>query len=387
MKLRATLLLIGEPAEVLGDLSGGLDERDGIHLIVVSDPSEGLSVLHRSSPDLVVGGIADDPEGFLDFCRNARDVAESREFRFAMVIEPGDSHSKAAAIRLGVQEFMTRPVEPDELIGKLRKILEMKRLKFLAGEMRTELESLRRTDRQRANGLVMALGSLIDMRIPGAARRGSRAAEICGRLAMRFGIPEHYRHGLDVAARLREIGRLSAPETCSGWQYVLASKAILRDMDGFDEAAELVGDILENWDGSGFPGHLISGQIPLRSRILRAVIDLVDWIDREPEAGWEKVIQGMSGRCGTLYDPMVIVHLKALIEDAPDLGVPDHDIRVQISGLVEGMILAEDLVTDSGVKLLSRGTVVTEPALQAILNRHASDPVLRGVIIRRKAAA
>ncbi len=387
MKIHATLLVIGDPADVLGEIGAGLDERDEIRLIAAADAFEGAAALHRSSPDLVVGSCVETAGGFLDFCKGVKDAPGPGGIRLVGVIDPADRDAKGAAIREGVREFMIRPVAREELFGRLGAILEEKRRELRAQTIRIEIDSLRRTDRKRLEGLVAALVSLIDMRLPGAARRGGRAADISGRLAVRFEVPLPMRRGLEVAARLREIGRLSAPETCTGWRYVLASKAFLKDLDGFDEAAEIVGGMLENWDGSGFPGHRISGQIPLRSRILRATADLVDTIDQDAEPGWGKILEGMTDRSGTLYDPMVIAHLKTLLEEAPDLGVPDQEIRIQICGLAEGMVLAEDLVTDSGVKLLSRGTTVTGPALKAILNRHGSDPVLRGAVIRRKAAA
>jgi hypothetical protein len=55
--------------------------------------------------------------------------------------------------------------------------------------------------------------------------------------------------------------------------------------------------------------------------------------------------------------------------------------------LTVGMVLAEDLYTDSGIKLLARGTTLSTAALDVILRRHGQDPMYRGVAIQRRPAA
>jgi hypothetical protein len=57
-----------------------------------------------------------------------------------------------------------------------------------------------------------------------------------------------------------------------------------------------------------------------------------------------------------------------------------------IDKLRVGMVLAEDLYTDSGVKLLTRGTAITPTALDTIRRRHRMEPILRGAVVQRAAA-
>jgi hypothetical protein len=54
---------------------------------------------------------------------------------------------------------------------------------------------------------------------------------------------------------------------------------------------------------------------------------------------------------------------------------------VPVARLREGMVLAADLHTASGVKLLSAGSVLNQSTLDLIRRRHLSDPIVHGVPI------
>jgi hypothetical protein len=58
---------------------------------------------------------------------------------------------------------------------------------------------------------------------------------------------------------------------------------------------------------------------------------------------------------------------------------------VGIDQLEVGMVLASDLSTSSGVKLLARGTTLSRSMLDVITRRHLADPIIDGIWIRRTA--
>jgi hypothetical protein len=47
------------------------------------------------------------------------------------------------------------------------------------------------------------------------------------------------------------------------------------------------------------------------------------------------------------------------------------------------MVLAADLSTSSGVKLLAKGAAISSSVLDVIQRRHLADPIIDGVWIRR----
>ena len=205
-------------------------------------------------------------------------------------------------------------------------------------------------------------------------------------MAKRMKIPEKFLRELEIGARLNEIGKLvEIPGDAPQWHHLVASRAILEQVIQFRGAGSIVGAIGEHWDGTGHPEHLLQGQIPLRSRILRVLIDFDTAWEHKKESGarltLDHILEDLKRFVGTRYDPLVVTQLQAAV--AASRGPEWHPSkrRIPLKDLAKGMILAEDLSTSSGVKLLSRGAQLTDTTLELILRRHTSDPIIYGACV------
>lgn len=282
----------------------------------------------------------------------------------------------------------------DETRERLRLALLLGRARREAHDIGREVGRLREATSagvQRLTGLLLAM---LDRRDPGATERAAHLAELSLQVAERFGVPDDMQPALDLAARLRETGRLVLPASGPGdddpaweWSITQSTAQLLEAFPELAQPVELLTGMHENWDGTGHPGHLMSGQIPMRSRILRATADYLRLRAHSGAARGPAVIETLAQHAGTRYDPLVIVHLRSVLEDAGTLPHSVPRVVLPVPELQVGMILAEDLYTDSGMKLLSRGTVLTPAALEIILRRHAQEPMYRGVAIQRRSAA
>jgi response regulator RpfG family c-di-GMP phosphodiesterase len=245
--------------------------------------------------------------------------------------------------------------------------------------------------------IIRLLIRLVDLHFPGAEARGTEVAALAMRIADRFKIPERFLRDLELAARLHEVGRMVLSDgeqddeeldrrpALNPGAASLASRALLRDVDGLKGVAEVLSAVYENWDGTGVPDRSIQGQIPLRSRVLRVAIDYLRAIEAKPAAA-EEVLERMDGYSGTHYDPLVLAHLHATINESDAPVLTSSSQHVTIEKLRVGMVLAEDLYTDAGLKLLTRGTALTPTSLDTILRRHRMEPILRGAVVERAAA-
>lgn len=228
--------------------------------------------------------------------------------------------------------------------------------------------------------LLMAAIEAVD---PREAARAARVASLALDVAARFGVPEiHVRH-LAIAARLEPFGRIIAdrrggarePSGDAYWVEARRTRDLLSHWPGFSGAGELLAEVGEHWDGSGHPEHLQMGQIPLRARILRAVLDLVRAAEREDTAGLRAALPAIANHAGATYDPLVIARLEQALSDDGGATPGTRVRRLPVADLEQGMVLAEDVYSSSGMKLLARATRLTETALETLRRRHQMEPL------------
>jgi response regulator RpfG family c-di-GMP phosphodiesterase len=396
MSASATVLLASADEATVEEFRATLALERGVRSLVTLRAAETLALVRESRPDLVVVDQGLVGSGAFDLCRNLRAQPGMADAMIVLVVAPGSDELKQSGLGVGVDEYLTRPLEPADLLAKVRWMQRIKRVNEELRSDRLELERLHVELRRGFDHLLELLVSLVDMRLPGAAARGERTAELALGLAERFEVPPPMRRDLDIAARLHEMGRVLAgreepdpephPPGAHGMRFVLATRALLQRVDGLAEAAELVGAIFENWDGSGFPNHLRQGQIPMRSRILRVVIDFMTALAAPGNPSVDEVLDRLDDHRGTCYDPVVIVQLQEMLASGPQSELRDSRVRLAIPDLHVDMVLAEDLCTDTGLKLLARGTRLSAPALEIIQRRHRLEPLLEGATVLRQSA-
>jgi response regulator RpfG family c-di-GMP phosphodiesterase len=390
-----TILFVGEDPAPTDAVRVQLAREPGVRVLLAPTISSGIEMARFTRPELILLGGPQVDAGVFEPCRLLR-AEPSLSFSTVLLITPPDAEElRRAALREGFDGFLNDPVQATELQLLLHMQLRLRRAYDRLRTDGMELERLQKAAGKNLEQIVGLLACVVDMGRPGASGRGKRVGQLAHQLALRFGVPAMRLCDLQIAAQVHEIGWLVAGGAGADaaerallppWQRAVSTVALLNRVEGLAEAASLVRGLYENWDGTGFPDHLQQGQIPLRCRILRVVIDFMDEAERLGDGSEEEVLLQLAGHAGTLYDPMVIVHFRAMHADptAPALRV--DRVVLPISELRVGMILAEDLCTESGLKLLAQGTRLSPAALNTILRRHLAEPLLQGAAVLRGAA-
>ena len=393
MTTPAKILIVEDDPDALRAFRRVLAGEGRFDLYTASDGMDGFNRALKIIPDLIISDFQMPGLNGFEFCQRIKSHPELNATMFVLVTVFHDTPLKVRGLNLGVDDYLAKPVDAPELIAKVRSVL---RIKQLHDQLRSEKESLQNLHQelsQSCDRLISVLTAIMDLSVPGAEDKGRKLAALVSELATDFDVPDRFIPDLRFAAQLQEIGKVAdgrAPAQCShqspaDWRYILVSEAILQEVDRFKEAAELVGAIYENWDGTGLPNHLKQGQIPLRSRLLRTSIDLLDAIEKLPDTDdrLETALEQLSRGAGTRYDPVVVTKLSTLARGKPRLVLPTNRLRVPIAKLQEGMVLAADLLTSSGVKLLARGACLTRGTIDVILKRHQIDPIIYGAWVAR----
>lgn len=303
----------------------------------------------------------------------------------AVLADRDDSTTRAEARRSGADAVFDRLAPPEELGAAVRLLLRMRRAENCARSTGGRAAALERMLVARTDAFVEALESLVEAARPGASVRSSMAADLARQLAERFAVPERFSHDLERAARLIELGRLADGADHPGNGAVLraqTAECVLQRIEGLEGVATLLGSMAEHWDGTGGPRHMMSGQIPLRSRILGLLEGLLSHLDAHRPHETESAYELLVALAGTRYDPMVVTHLGALLRGGGSHAGATGPVLVPIDDLREGMVLAEDLYTDSGFKLLPRGARISGAALGTLHRRHQVEPLHAAVVDR-----
>ncbi|HEY3934491.1 MAG TPA: HD domain-containing phosphohydrolase [Gemmatimonadales bacterium] len=377
------ILIVDDDATRLEQLAFELTARSDFRVRTASGAAKAISSLDTPGLRAIVCSEGNQGEAAIELLREARIHRNASDVAFVLVVRPNGLGTRIDAWSWDADAVLTEPVHAAEVQACLQGLLRRRSVNALAAE---EVQRVNRTIEEIQNVLL----TLLNAAFPHAERRGEELAGLSLRVARELNVPSDLHDELRRAARLHEVGRLLSESGPASRLEVIspsvlaASAGLLSRLPALTGTAKLIGGMAANWDGSGSLVHMERGEIPLRSRILRAAGDFlgVRAIRRwSPQVAMESLML----HSGTHYDPAVLAEL-ALVVSAqdPQRSVADFE-PLRVEHLTEGLMLVNDLCTASGVKLLSAGAVLTSASLRLIAERHAIDPIVHAVATRRLA--
>jgi len=171
------------------------------------------------------------------------------------------------------------------------------------------------------------------------------------------------------------------PSDMASLQIPYQTKQLIETCGIFEKAAKIAYHIFENLDGSGMPDKLQAWQIPLESRIIRVAIDFFGLYESTGKV--EPAINYLKTRVKRLYDHRFVDLMEQYIKSINLEGENYGFEGLLPMELKEGMILAKDLVSASGVKLIKEKTQLTERTVGFIQAHITTDPIIGYVYIYR----
>jgi response regulator RpfG family c-di-GMP phosphodiesterase len=366
-------------------------------VITAEDGIRALEIAQENPPDIIVSDIYMPGMNGLELCKRIKSDSQLKNTMVILISSSAEVKDRVEGFDSGVDDYVPKPVHVDELLARVRATLRVKFVNDELSQERKALEDMNRVLEESYSGILQLLVQLIGLRIPNATARAERAEAMARWIGQKLQMDDASLHVLGTAAKLHEIGKLSFPDaqlkqdpaTWSDEQWNEArnfttfGNLMLAGFPKLKEVASLVRHQLENYDGTGYPDKLIHQQIPLGSRILR----LVNYIERHPvsaslsrDGQIEKIRKAKS----TILDPYVVQLTEEYLLVIEDPAWLEGKKQVSILELKPGMVLAHDLTTGSGVKLLSREAVVTMGQIERILSHHQGDPIVNSIYIHDK---
>ena len=225
-------------------------------------------------------------------------------------------------IESGASDFFQKPINPRELMLRLKRVLK-ERILFAERnqadvELKQSFDKLRRAQDQ----TVVALASASEIRDPYTSGHQQRVTKLACAIAENMDLSKNLIEGLRIAGLLHDIGKISVPAEILSKpgkitqdeyniikQHCQIGYEILKGIEFPWPVAQIVLQHHEKMNGSGYPQGLIGEEILLEARIL-TVADVMEAMSshRPYRAGLgiDKALDEIMNNKSTFFDPAVV---------------------------------------------------------------------------------
>jgi putative two-component system response regulator len=312
-------ILIVEDHDILREGLQILLETEGYHVTTAPHGKDALKQMEASAPDLILSDISMPEMDGYAFYEAVRAHPEWVTIPFIFLTARGDRSDLFASKKLGVEDYLVKPVERVELVSTIRSRLERSQQLMLA-QLNQAYEA----------SLIM-LANAIELRDRYTRGHVERVRDLSVRIAERIGLNTNQINLLRFGAILHDIGKIyiregvlrkAGPLNDLEWsemkRHTEIGAGLLERIPYLTAAIPIILSHHERWDGMGYPQGLSGDAIPLEARIV-SVADSYDAMTTvrvyqgasTPEQAKQEIVAG----CGNRYDPKVVDAFLAVLDE------------------------------------------------------------------------
>lgn len=303
---RRKVVLIADDNEGVVALLKALCEEAGYLTIPARTGREAVAKVAQFLPDVVLlDALMPEMTGF-DAARMLKADPATRHLPVIMLTALRSREDRLKGIAAGANDFLTKPIDGEELLMRLRNSLEIKAYHDLLAEQASILErQVAERTRELAEALrrvteanretILRLSIAAEYRDENTGAHIRRISEYARHIARAMGGDEGFADHIFYASAMHDIGKVHIPDAillkpgpldAAEWEvmqgHCLAGESIL---DGSPSpylvmAKEIAAAHHEHWDGSGYPRRLAGNAIPLAARIT-TIVDQYDALRSE----------------------------------------------------------------------------------------------------------
>jgi response regulator RpfG family c-di-GMP phosphodiesterase len=263
----------------------------------------------------------------------------ARRWPETAVVVMGGSQNLTTAVgcmRGGAYDFLTTPLHRDEVVMRVERALERRRL-LQEGQEQEQAVAARVSRETRAVrrlflGAIESLSSALEAKDDYSRGHSERVGKLAQDIARTIGTPQEEMDRVGLAGRLHDIGKIGVreavllkPSTLTEEEYQHVQRhpvvgerilaAVLMDV----ETVSMVRNHHEHYGGGGYPDNLRGSAIPLGARVL-AVADTFDALtsDRPYRARMDvrQAMEVLRVGSGIQWQPALVEALGQRVEQA-----------------------------------------------------------------------
>jgi putative two-component system response regulator len=337
---KARVLVVDDEAANVELLKQTLEKAGYSKIESTTDPREAAGLYIRCRPDII---LLDLQMPYLDGFEVMEALGQIAEASYLpIVILTGDltPDVKRRALSMGAKDFIAKPFHADEVLLRIRTLLQTR---FLYLKIQSENQLLEVKVRERTKALEAAqieiierLAMAAEFRDDNTGQHTQRVGQTSALLARTMGLPDSQVSLIRRAAPLHDVGKIGIPDhillklgklTSAEFDVIKTHTAIgARILSGsrftlLRLAEEIARTHHERWDGEGYTPGVRGEEIPLAGRIV-TVADVFDALTqkRPYKAAWtvDEAIAEIERESGRQFDPTVVEAFLRVTSQNPD---------------------------------------------------------------------
>lgn len=238
-----------------------------------NNAEEAAREIEANLPDLILLDVVMPGRSGYELCQELKSSPKTRLIPIVLITGLTDREDKIHGIEVGADDFLNKPIFPEELFARVKSLLKLK-------EFTDELENV--------EDVLDTLALSVEARDPYTAGHCERLAAYAVQLGTALNLGQEDLTALRRGGYLHDIGKITVPDeilkkgsnlTAAEWkvmrQHPVAGENICRPLKSLRPILPIIRQHHEHWNGSGYPDHLVGEEIALLARILQ-VVDVYD---------------------------------------------------------------------------------------------------------------
>ena len=344
------VVIIDDDAFLIQVLKKHLKDAGYTNLVSTSDSSQAYDLILEEKPDVVLTDFIMPSVNGHEILRLVRGNEATQHIPVLMLTVSRDVETRLTALELGATDFLNKPVDPHELIPRVRNALVVKAHHDHLARYSEQLEEeirVRTAQLEISRKEVMrCLARATEYRDDDTGKHIMRVGGYAGVIASELGFTHEQIELIEQAAQLHDIGKIGIPDGilrkagklskaefefmknhCQFGHDIIQSMPSTDwvDLKSHADSETKIVDISnspilllsssiaishhEKWDGSGYPRGLRGEDIPIEGRIT-AVADVYDALcsprPYKPPFPKEKSLGIMREKRDNHFDPKVL---------------------------------------------------------------------------------
>jgi len=272
MKAAGTVVIADDAPHGL-ELLTAILKRDGYQVHAARDGAEAWDLALRESPDIVVTDVIMPKLTGFELCRRIKNDRAMRLVPVILVTGLEGTQERIEGIQAGADDFLTKPVNAQELQARVRSLVRLKRFT-------DDLDS--------AESVIVSLALTVEARDPCTGGHCARMSSYASLFGTELGLSDEDVTALSRGGYLHDVGKIGVPDsillktgrlTTDEFEVMKRHTVIGNQLCGDLRLLRLAKPIVrshhERIDGSGYPDGLIGDAVPLLAQIM-GIVDIYD---------------------------------------------------------------------------------------------------------------